>query len=367
MNGIARIACILLGMGLLFIPCVTKAAEIVTIAGTGEAGFAGDGEPALKAKLHDPFGLEIGPDGMLYFCDFSNHVLRKIDLNGGLIFTVAGVPGKTGLSGDGGPAFSATFHEQHQLRFDRQVNIFVSDTKSNVIRRIDGASRVITTVAGTGEAGFSGDGGPATKAKLNLPIAVLVDAKSTYALLVCDIKNHRVRQVDLTTGTISTFAGNGDGKPTTDGGGLLESAIYGPRSLAIESNGDLILVLREGNAAYRINRKNKTLQHLAGTGKKGFTGDGADAKLATLNGPKGLAVDKNGNILLCDTENHVIRVIDKATGKIDTLVGDGTAGDGPDGDPRKCRLHRPHGIFVANDGTIYIGDSSNNKVRKLVR
>lgn len=341
------------------------AAEIATIAGTGTEGYSGDGGPALKAALNQPFGVEIAPDGLLYFCDFSNHVVRRIDLKTTTVSTVAGIAKKTGYSGDNGPASHATFHEPHEVRFDRQGNIYVSDTKSNVIRRIDGKTHLITTVAGTGKAGFSGDGGPAAKGQLDLPIAVLMDGDA--GLLICDIKNHRIRRVDLVAGTIATYAGTGEAKESKDGGSLLQTAIKGPRSLAVDPNGDLILVLREGNAVYRINRTAMTLHHLAGTGKQGYSGDGADGRQALLAGPKGLAVDRDGNVLLCDTENHVIRIVQKSTGNIDTLVGDGKMGDGPDGDPRKCRLNRPHGIFVARDGTIYIGDSGNHKIRKLTR
>ena len=134
----------------------------------------------------------------------------------------------------------------------------------------------------------------------------------------------------------------------------------------METNNDLVLVLREGNAVYRIDRKKMTLHHVAGTGKKGYSGDGGDARLALFSGPKGVAVDREGNILLCDTENHVIRMVHRSTGIISTIIGDGQSGDGPDGDPQKCRLNRPHGIFVDRDGVVYLGDSGNNKIRKFV-
>jgi len=340
------------------------AGEISTIAGTGKDEYSGDGGPALKAGVGQPFGLEIGPDGDLYFCEFSNHIVRRMDLKTTTLTTVAGTGRKAGYAGDGGPATQALMNQPHELRFDQHGNYVISDMLGQAIRRVDRKTGVMTSVAGTGKPGFSGDGGPATDAKFDLPISVVIDHQ--HALLICDIKNHRVRRVDPATGIVSTFAGTGDKKPTPDGSPLEGTPLNGPRTLAVEADGNVIIVLREGNAVYRANLKGKTLHHLAGTGKQGFSGDGGDARQAQLAGPKGVAVDKQGNILLCDTENHSIRIIDR-TGKIETLVGDGKAGDGPDGDPKKCRLNRPHGVYVDQEGAIYIGDSNNNKVRKLTK
>jgi sugar lactone lactonase YvrE len=338
-------------------------AEVITIAGRGTDEYSGDGGPALKAGLGQPFGLEIGPDGMLYFCEFSNHIVRRLDLKTQTVSTIAGTGRKKGYAGDGGPATSALMNEPHELRFDTVGNLYISDMGSQAIRRLDAKTRNISTVAGTGQAGFGGDGGPANKAMLDLPIAVVLD--SDKGLFICDIKNHRVRHVDLASGLISTFAGTGERKGIQDGQSLAGAALNGPRSIALTAKGDLVIVLREGNAIYRIDRSNKTLHHVAGTGKQGYSGDGGDARQAQLAGPKGIAVDHDGNILLCDTENHCVRMIDHSTGKIQTLIGDGRAGDGPDGDPMKCRLNRPHGIFIDREGSIYVGDSNNHKVRKL--
>ena len=162
------------------------------------------------------------------------------------------------------------------------------------------------------------------------------------------------------------FAGTGEKKLTPDGASLAGTPLNGPRALDFDDRSNLFLALREGNAVYRIDLKSKTLHHLAGTGKKGFAGDGADAKTALLSGPKGIAVGPKGDVYLADTESHTIRVIRRKTGIIETLVGDGTRGDGPDGAPRKCRLARPHGVFVDQQGLVYIGDSSNNRVRVLL-
>lgn len=365
MTQFVRQVVVLFGCVLAILSGQSSAAEVVTIAGTGTDEYSGDGGPALKAGLSQPFGLEIAPDGMLYFCDFTNHVVRRIDLTSGTIATVAGTGRKSGYSGDGQPATKALMHEPHEIRFDRNGNFYVSDTSSHAIRRVDAKTGLIATVAGTGKPGFSGDGGPATNGQFDLPISVFLDAET--GLFICDIKNHRVRRVDFGTGKISTFAGTGEKKGIVDGAAVAGASLNGPRSLALDANQNLVIVLREGNAVYRLVRKDMTLHHLAGTGKQGFAGDGGDARQAPLAGPKGLAVDRDGNILLCDTENHAIRIIHHATGKIETLVGDGKAGDGPDGDPRQCRLKRPHGVFIDSSGVIYIGDSGNNKIRKYVR
>jgi streptogramin lyase len=350
-------------VGLTIIGSFSAAAEIVTIAGSGKPEFSGDGGPALKAGCNQTFGLEIGPDGALYWCELANHIVRRLDPKTGIISTIAGTGGVKGYDGDGGPATKAKMNSPHELRFDSDGNLFVADSFNNVIRKIDGKTGVITTVAGTGEAGFAGDGGPAAKALLNNTISVVLDRDEN--LLICDINNHRVRKVDARSGLISTWAGNGDKKPTPDGAPLAGSPLYGPRTLAVAENGDVVIVLREGHAVYRYVAKTKTLHHVAGTGKGGCSGDGGDAKLAQVNGPKGVAIGPNGDIYLADTQNHAIRVISAQSGKITPLVGNGEPGDGPDGDAGKCQLHHPHGIYVAKDGAVYIGDSSNHKVRKL--
>src|SRR5690606_29540675 len=191
-------------------------------------------------------------------------------------------------------------------------------------------------IAGTGEVGFSGDGGPATAAHLNRPHSIAIDA--TGNVYICDIGNHRVRRVDAETGTISTFAGTGEKQKTPDGAASGGTPLNGPRALDFDGRHSLYLALREGNAVYRMDLESMTLHHLAGTGKNGHTGDGGPATRADLAGPKGIALGPGGDIYLADTESHTIRVIRAGTGIIETLVGDGNEGDGPDGDPLKCRL-----------------------------
>lgn len=338
------------------------AAQIKTIAGTGTPGAAADGAESMGAPLNNPYGLTIGPDGALYVCEVDNNRVVRIDLKRGRISVVAG-NGTKGYSGDGGPAVSAMLEQPYEILFDKGGNMFFVEMKNHVVRRVDSKTKVITTVAGTGKPGFSGDGGPANKAQLSQPHSIALDPQGR--LLICDIANHRIRRVDLRTGTIETYAGTGERKNPADGSPVAGAPLNGPRAIAVDSKGDLIVVLREGNAVYRIDARTQTIHHFAGTGEKGYTGDGGPAKMAKLNGPKGISAAPDGSFYIADTESHTIRRIDPKTGIITTVAGTGVRGDGPDGDPLACKLSRPHGIFVGRDGTVYVGDSESHRVRVL--
>jgi streptogramin lyase len=336
-------------------PLLVNAAGIRTLAGTGEAGYS-------EQKINNPYGMRIGPDGALYVCEIGSHVIRRIDRKTGAMSTFAGT-GEKGNSGDGGPANKAQLNEPYEVVFDRAGNLFFTDMQVHSIRRLDRKTGLISTIAGTGQPGFSGDGGPATQAQLRQPHSIALAPDG--GLLICDIGNNRIRRVDLKTGLMSTFAGTGEKKPTPDGAPLEGTPLNGPRALDVDDQGNLWLVLREGNAIYRIDPKAKKIYHVAGTGEKGNSGDGGDAKLAKFNGPKGLSWSPKG-IYIADTENHTIRRLDQKTGILTTVAGTGSRGDGPDGeDPLKCQLARPHGILAAKDGAVYIGDSENHRIRKF--
>ncbi len=336
------------------------AKTVDTLAGTGVSGSAGDGGPGDEAQVGNPFGVVIGPDDALYICEVDTHRVRRLDLGTNVISTVVG-SGRKGYSGDGGPALEADLNEPYEIRFAANGDMYFVEMRNNIVRKVDAASGTISTVAGTGEAGYSGDGGPAVEAQLHDPHSIELDPQGS--LYIADIGNHRVRQVDLATGVISTFAGTGEQAPTPDGATLEGTPLNGPRAIAFDPGGDMLLALREGNAVYRIAMKEKTLHHIAGTGEMGYTGDGGPAKQASLSGPKGISVGPDGGVYIADTESHTIRRIDLVSGVIETLVGDGSRHDGPDGDPLGCRLARPHGVFVAADGAVYIGDSENHRVR----
>ncbi len=340
----------------------------IVIAGTGEVASAGDGGPATAATVHNPFGVAIAPDGGVLICEVGAHRVRRVDPESGVITTVVGT-GEPGYSGDGGPATAARLHEPYEITFDARGRWLIVDMKAHVVRRVDPTTGRIETVAGTGDSGFSGDGGPATAARLNRPHSVAVAADGT--ILICDIGNQRVRAVDPITGRIRTVAGDGTKrKLTAEAPFDPTTPLAGPRALTVAPPAkpaprDWFLALREGNALYRItvpaDGQDRVLRRIAGTGRSGFAGDGGDARQAQLAGPKGVAVLPNGDVVLADTENHAVRLIDAQDGRIRTILGRDAAGRLHGG----FELARPHGVAATADGSVLVGDSERHRVLRL--
>jgi streptogramin lyase len=335
--------------------------RVTTVIGTGAAGRAQSNEPATTAKLDNPFGVVIGPDGALWFCEYGNHRVLRLDMHSRTVTLIAG-NGEGAYKGDGGSAIQASLNRPHEIRFDKLGNIFVAERDNHVVRKIDVKANRISTLAGTGEAGFSGDGGPAEKAQLRQPHSIVFDRAGN--LLICDIGNHRIRRVDMKTGLIDTFAGTGERVATPDGAPLRNTPLNGPRSIDFGPDGTIYLVLREGNSIVSIDPKTERFKRLAGNGETGYSGDGRQARDATFNGPKGITYSPDHSLYVSDTENHVIRQVDLKTGIISTVLGTGERGDGPEGDPLKCKLARPHGIYV-HRGNLYVGDSEAHRIRVL--
>ena len=336
--------------------------DVLTVAGNGkDVPGSADGK-ALHTPSSQPFGISYGPDGALYVCEVGSHLVRRIDLATGEAKTVAGT-GKKGYSGDGGSATQAQLNEPYEVRFDKQGNMLFVEMQNHLVRKVDHKTGMISTIAGTGVAGFSGDGGPAHQAQMNQPHSIALDDKDR--LFICDIRNHRVRVVDPMTGMISTFAGTGEKTNTPDGASFDGTPLNGPRALDFDGDHSLYLALREGNAIFRMDLMTRTYHHLAGTGKSGYSGDGGPGKEAQLAGPKGVSLSRAGDLYFADTESHTVRVLRAKTGIVETVIGDGKPGDGPDGEARSCRLNRPHGVYVSPDGWLYVGDSNNHRVRRI--
>ena len=330
------------------------AAALSTLVGTGAPGFS-------DTEVSNPYGVIFGPDGALYFCDLDNQRIRRLDTRTKRTTTIAG-NGQRAYGGDGGPATAAALNMPHEIQFDAGGNLYIAERDNHVVRKVAANTGVISTLAGTNVAGFSGDGGPAGRAQLRQPHSIAIDRRNR--LLICDIGNHRIRRVDLATGIIETYAGTGVAQPTPDGASVNGTPLNGPRTMAFDEKGDIYLALREGNAIYRIAAAADTLHHVAGTGKQGYSGDGGPARAAELGGPKGLAYG-GGALYVADTENHVIRKIDIKSGIISTVIGTGQRGDGPETDPLQCRMSRPHGLTVDASGVLYVTDSEAHRIRVL--
>jgi DNA-binding beta-propeller fold protein YncE len=350
---------------LLLLAGILPAAEIATIAGTGEPGDNGAAGEALKTNIGEPFGVEVGPDGALYITEVRNHRVRRLDLKSGRLTTVAGC-GRMGYSGDGGPAGEAELNQPYEVRFDSAGNMFFVEMMNHLVRRVDAKTGVISTVAGTGERGYGGDGGPAVKAKFAQPHSIALDGRG--GLYVADIGNHRIRRIDLATGLIDTIAGTGEKTLPVDGQVAKGKPLLGPRALSIAGN-VMWIALREGHSVWKLDLGKGTLHHIAGTGKRGFSGDGSPALEATFDGPKGIALDPQGEaVYVVDTENQAIRRIDIASGKIETVAGSGPQARGYGGDGGNAtvaKMDRPHGVCVGPDGAVYIGDTNNHRVRRV--
>ncbi len=338
---------------------------ITTAAGTGERGFAGDGGPAAQARLNGPFDVGFDPAGNLYFSDTFNHRIRRVDGRTGVITTVAG-NGNAGYAGDGGPALAAAFNEPYGIAVDRIGNIYVADRHNHCVRRVDGASGVVTTFAGNGAAGYAGDGGPAARAGLVEPNGLGFDP-AQQKLFIADVADHRVRVVDLATGTITTFAGTGEAAHTGDGGPVDAAGVFGARAVKTTTAGTVYILERQGSTLRAVDPRTGVITTIAGTGARGYSGDGGPARDAVLDAPKEFALDPGGDILIVDTESHAIRRIDAASGIVETIAG-GRKGPGGDGGPATAAgLGRPHGAVVGPDGAIYVGDTENHRIRKLTR
>lgn len=350
---------------LISLALAANAAEwtISTFAGNGVKGGSGDGGPATAAQTDNPFGVVRGPDGAIWFCEYTGQRIRRVAADG-TISTIAGT-GAKGYSGDGGPALQATFNLPHELRFDAKGDLYVVDMTNHAVRKIDLKTKIITTIAGNGKPGYSGDGGPAKDAQLKQPHSIQFSPGGD--LYVCDIGNNVIRRIDMKTGLISTFAGTGKPGVTPDGAPIAGTPLKGPRSLDFDKQGNLWLATREGNQVFKFDLKAGKIHHIAGTGAKGFTGNGGPAREATLSGPKGISIDVGGNVWLADCESHSIRMINMKTGNLELIAGLNQKGDGPDGDPLQCKMARPHGIFCDADGTVFIGDSEAHRVRLLRR
>ena len=352
---------IISGAVLLLLQCLQGEWVIRTVAGNGDPGQKGDFGKAQAAQVDNPLSVTRGPDQSIWFCEASSNRVRCIRPDG-VIVTVAG-NGRKNFSGDRGPALEASLSAPYEVKFDANGDLFIADTGNHAIRKVDMKTRTIQTIAGTGFGRYSGDGDSAIVAHLKNPSSIQFGPDG--CLYICDTGNHAIRKLDFKTGIITTVAGTGIPGPTTDGALLKDTPLRAPRSIDFDKDGHLWLTSPEEHRVYRIDLAAGRIHVAAGTGAKGFSGNGGPAREATFNGPKDLAVDAQNNVWIADTENHAIRMIEAKTGKVELVAGTGERGDGPEGNPLLCKLSRVHGVFVDSDGSVLVADTEAHRVRMI--
>lgn len=351
--GVAVVAAVVAATGAFG---VSSSGTITTIAGTGKSGFSGDGGPAAKARLAGPRDVAVDGQGNVYITDQRNSRVRKV--SGKTITTIAGT-GKAGFSGDGGPATAAQLSEPDGIAADAQGNVYIADYGNHRVRKVNPAG-VITTIAGTGKQGFSGDGGPASAAQLDYPNGVGVDGRGN--VYIADTGNSRVRRVSA-SGTITTIAGTGEVRFSGDGGRATSASLFRPTDVAVDGSGNLYIA---DFLNYRVRKVSPggTITTIAGNGGRDSFGDGGRATAAELI-PTSLALDRQRNVYIGDFHNDRVRKVTPG-GTITTIAGTGLRGSrGDNGPATAAQLADPNGVAVDTQGNLYIADYGNQRVRKV--
>jgi sugar lactone lactonase YvrE len=392
----------------------TRIGTMSTVAGNGSAGLSGDGGPAVAASLNEPKALCLDGQGNLLIADSENHVIRKVERVSGTIVTVAGTsarpaapgPGAaqaavpaddpfdegdvaaekafaqqadlsgtvryvvngTGpakrFEGDGGPAVEALLHFPSAIAVDPEGHLYIADTMNHRVRRVDAGTGVISTLAGTGQPRFTGDGGPSVKAGLNEPAALAVHGGRLY---IADQSNNRVRMIDLATGIIATVAGTGSAEYNGDGMPAAEASLAGPSGLAIGADGALYIADTFNGRIRAVDPMSGTIRTAVGDGGSYRYQGPAEASSDSLSRPSGIALDPDGNLLITDSDNHLVRRWNRTTGRIDRIAGNGEASGAGDGGPAlEAGLAYPFGIVVDGSGRMLVADTFNHRIRQIL-
>jgi outer membrane protein assembly factor BamB len=340
------------------------AQTITTVAGTGVPAFSPDGSPAATSSLafatDGVANVVFDSDGNMTFSESRACRVRRIVRKTGLLETVAG-SGVCGYSGDGGPAKEARLKAPAEIAFDAKGNLFVADAGNNLVRRVDGKTGVITTVAGNRSANYEGEG-VATAVPIGRPSGLVFDRKGR--LLISEVFGSRIRRLDFETGKTETIAGKNELVFT--GGPALETGFAWPNSPRFDRNGALFFAASGNNQILRLDPRGEILSAFAGNGNVGLAGDGGPAARAVLNQPAALAVDGGGNVFIADTANNVIRRVDAKTGTITRVAGTGDEAFTGDGGPAAAAaLADPLGLGLDGKGNLYVVDARNYRIRKI--
>ena len=341
---------------------IAAATGIITTVAGGINNFSGDGGLATDAGLSSPNGVAIDIAGNLYIADQNNHRIRKVDAVTGIITMVAG-DGNAGATGDGGPATSASVNGPAGVTLDGSGNLYIADSFNNLIRKVDLGTGIITTVAGNGGCCFDGDGVAATSAWLGHPDGVTVDGSGN--IFIAERYGDRIRRVDAATGIITTVAGNSSRGFGGDGGLATSANLYVPTGVALDAGGNLYIADNENSRIRKVTAATGIITTVAGNATQGF-GDGAAATAASLAFPEGVAVDAGGNLYIADSAYHRVRKVAAGTGVITTIAGDGSYGSGGDGGAAtSASFSYPTGLAIDGIGNLYIADAFANRVRKV--
>lgn len=357
-------------------PAGKSAGFIYTVAGDGTAGYSGDGGAASTAELNNPSGIFVDAQEDILIADSWNNAIREV--TNGVISTVAG-NGNAGFSGDGGSAVACELSDPFGVSVDSAGNLLIGDALNNRVREVSGGT--IRTIAGNGFIGYSGDGGPATNAQFSFPFGLTVGVASDRAgdIFVADSGASVVRETVASTGNIQTVAGDGDFGFSGDGGPATDAVLNSPGGVALDSSADIFIADSGNNVIREISASSGIIQTVAGNGTAGYTGDGGPASAATLDQPSAIALDSAGDLLIADTANNVLREVYCATGasgcippagttagNIYTVAGNGTAGfSGDGGSATSAELQQPTGVSVDSAQDIFIADSANNAIREV--
>jgi DNA-binding beta-propeller fold protein YncE len=312
--------------------------------------------------LKEPFAIDWDKNGNAYIAEMGGNRVSVLDKSGKL--SVLAGTGEKGLAGDGGAGAKAQFNGPHHLLVAPDGDLYVADTFNNCVRKIDPKTGVVTRVAGTGQKGFAGDGGPAVSAQFGGIYCLALDPKGEH-LYLCDLDSRRIRVMALKTGIVVTMAGNGQKGVPKDGEDAKTQPLVDPRAVAADSKGNVYVLERSGNSLRMVDAAGR-IRTVAGTGKAGLSGDGGPALQAQMNGPKHLSCDKDDNVLIADTETHTVRKYTPKDGKIHRVAGTGKKGTGAAGGaPDQVELSRPHGATIDPSGAVVICDSDNNRVLRI--
>jgi len=334
-----------------------------TVAGKGTSGYSGDGGLATSATLNTPLGIAVDNVGNLYIADYGNRRIRKVTISTGIINTLVG-DGTTGTSADGTLATSAHLGDINGVAVDSLGNIYFAENHSNHIRKVTASTGIMTTAAGTYISGYSGDGGLATSANLSNPECVAVD--QTGNLYIADTDNHCIRKVTIATSIITTVAGNGTAGYSGDGNLATTATLRSPRGISFDSTGNLYIADCNNSLIRKVVISTGIISTVAGNGTIGYSGDGGDATSASFNFPNSIAVDSVGNFYIADSGNDNIRKVTALTGIVSTVAGNGVPGYAGDGGlATSAKLCFPIGVNCDSYGNLYIADCNNHRIRKL--